>query len=459
MRGLPPPDPALRAVVVVPARDEQALVGRCLEALAAQVGLAPEEYEVILVLASCRDDTEGRARAVAAAHPGLRLHVVESPLAGAGPARAAGLDAACARLLAVGRPEGLVAGTDADSVPAPDWLRSRLDALEPRVTLEDERLARDLALAEWIERRSFRAADYTVEGLMAAKSVRVSAVLPSREVAATIGGVLDALRPLGEAGLLDEVVVVDADSRDGTVEAAAERGVRVEQESELMREFGPARGKGDAMWRALSATDGDVVVYLDTDTEDFDPAFAVGLLGPILTEPGIALVKGAFRRPFRRGEIVLPDEGGRVTELVARPLLNLLAPELAGFRQPLAGEVAARRDLLEAMPFPVGYGVETAMLMDACRLAGPMALAEVDLGTRQNRHQPLRSLTAMAYAVIVAGLTRGLGAGALEAFAPGPLALPGPEGLDLRSVPLEERPPMAGLREVSPARRPRSPRR
>jgi glucosyl-3-phosphoglycerate synthase len=187
------------------------------------------------------------------------------------------------------------------------------------------------------------------------------------------------------------------------------------------------------------------VMYLDTDTGDFDAAFAVGILGPLLHHPGIALVKGAYRRPFRLGEVVAPDQGGRVTELVARPLLNLFAPELAGFRQPLAGEVAARRELLEALPFPVGYGVETSMMIDAVRLTGIDALAQVDLGTRQNRHQPLRDLSAMAYAVMVAGLARALGPEALERLDPDALVLPGLEGPELRRVPIEERPPLRSL--------------
>ncbi len=323
----------------------------------------------------------------------------------------------------------------------------------------DLRPARDRALAEWVERRSFRGGDFAVADLVARKTVRVSVVLPSRRVAGTIGGVLDALAPLAEAGLLDELLVVDAASEDGTIDAAEARGVRVAQESEILAGFGPARGKGDAMWRGLAATEGDLVMYLDTDTEDFDPSFAVGLLGPLIADPDLALVKAAYRRPFRRGDQVTPDEGGRVTELVARPLLNLVAPELAGFRQPLAGEMAGRRDLLERLPFPVGYGVEIAMLMDAARAAGVGALAQVDLGTRQNRHQPLRDLTAMAYAVMVAGLRRAYGPDALDRFVPGPLALPGPEGPELRRVAVEERPPLVAVAGVSPAPRPRSRRR
>jgi glucosyl-3-phosphoglycerate synthase len=353
--------------------------------------------------------------------------------------RAALEDEALERSLArhgvpVARPLGVRATTSA-----------RLDGRAPRG------LARDLALSSWLSRRSYRRDDFALEDLLAAKAATVSAILPAREVAGTVGAVLDGLAPLRAAGLLDEVVVVDAASADGTAEVAAARGARVVQEDALLREHGPARGKGDAMWRGLSATSGDIVVFLDTDTQDFDPGFVAGLLGPLLTDPGVALVKAAFARPFRAGNAVVPHGGGRVTELLARPFLNLHVPELAGFAQPLAGEIAARRGLLEALPFPVGYGIEIAMLIDAAREVGVDALAQVWLGSRQNRHQPLRELSAMAYAVLVAASSRVLDPAVLDAAAPGPLALPCDERLEVRSVAVEERPPLASLRSARAA--------
>ena len=306
-------------------------------------------------------------------------------------------------------------------------------------------LERELSLRTWLERRSYRGRDFSLGELLAAKRETITILLPARNVAATIGGVLATLAPLLRAGLVDELVVVDAASGDGTAEIAARHGAAVLQESELMTEHGPALGKGDAMWRGLGATTGDIVLFIDTDTEDFDEVFALGMLGPLLTDPDVQFVKGSFRRPFRVGEVSVPDGGGRVTELVARPLLNLYVPELAGFSQPLAGETAGRRSLLETLSFPVGYGVEIAILIDTLRLVGIDAMAQVDLGTRQNRHQSLRALSAMAHAVLVAAMARVHGHDATWGHVPGPLALPKEGTLEVRQVPLEERPALRSL--------------
>lgn len=307
-------------------------------------------------------------------------------------------------------------------------------------------LERELSLRTWLERRSYDGRNFALDDLLRAKRETVSLVLPARDVAETIGPVLDALLPLRARGLVDELVVIDASSEDGTAEIAVARDVVVLQESELLAEHGPARGKGDAMWRGVSATTGDIVAFVDTDTEDFDEVFALGLLGPLLTEPEVQFVKGSFRRPFRVGEVKVPDGGGRVTELVARPLLNLHVPELAGFTQPLAGETAARRPLLESLSFPVGYGIEIGMMIDALRAVGIDAMAQVDLGTRQNRHQDLRALSAMAYAVLATASVRVHGRGTIESFAPGPLALPVDGSVEVRQVSLEERPALSSLR-------------
>jgi glucosyl-3-phosphoglycerate synthase len=317
--------------------------------------------------------------------------------------------------------------------------------VEPDARAERSALPGDDVEA-WLARRSYRARDFPLARVQAAKAASgtgVSVVLPAREVAETLEPILAELLPLRDAGVLDELVVIDAASRDGTAELAARAGATVVQENALAPEHGPARGKGDALWRSLTATSGDIVAFLDADTEQFDAGFALGLIGPLLQEPQLAFVKGAYGRPFRVGEQTLAEGGGRVTELVARPLLNLHVPALAGFAQPLAGEFAARRALLEALPFPVGYGVEIALLIDAYRHAGLDALAQVDLGTRLNRHQPLRALGAMAFAVVGA-VERRVGAARLASApdVPATLVRPRDGGLERVAVPLDERPPL-----------------
>lgn len=248
--------------------------------------------------------------------------------------------------------------------------------------------------------RRFHHSEFDAGRLLDRKTEAVTVVLPAREVADTIGQILERLQGLGP--LIDQIVVVDAASEDGTAEIAAAAGAEVHQESELMPEFGQALGKGDAMWRALRVVRGEIVLYLDSDTRDFSPHFATGMIGPLLCEPGVRFVKGFFRRPYLNPDGTQASaDGGRVTELAARPLLSAFYPELAGFVQPLAGEVAARRSLLERLPFATGYAVETAMLLHARdALGGTEPMAQVDLDVRLNRHQPLLELAPMAFAVL-----------------------------------------------------------
>jgi glucosyl-3-phosphoglycerate synthase len=532
----------LSSVVVVPARDEEATIGGCLRALAQQT-LAADEFEVLVVLDACRDATAEVARQ-AAADIGLAVHVLDGPGRGAGAARRAGMEWAAKRLLSAGRPDGLIACTDADSRPDPDWLERQLEhtrrgaqaiaglieldptdtatlpervllrrerdardrlgrvrltepeadhhhfagaslgitagayravgGLEPLPALEDagfaERLTQhgipilrpadvrvrtsaradgrvtrglsvDLEVSIWSERRRYRSHDFSLSRLARDKGqTTVTVVIPTKNCAEAIGGVLDrTVRPVVAAGLVDELLVIDAASQDGTAEIATRNGATVVQQDEIMSAVGPALGKGDAMWRALSITSGEVVCFLDGDTLDPDPSHLRGLLGPMLADASVRLVKGAFERPLQAGDRVLANEGGRVTELMARPLLNLHEPRLAGFAQPLAGEFAGRRELLEAIPFPVGYGVEIAILIDALRRSGLDALAECHLGSRQNRHQPLRALGEMAYAVLAA-VERRLGDG--RSVVGGGYLRPWEDGTVV-PVPVLERPALA----------------
>ena len=276
--------------------------------------------------------------------------------------------------------------------------------------------------------RTAHHAEFPEERVAAAKQATVSVLLPARDEAATIGPILEVLLPLRERGVLDQVVVLD-DSSDGTGGLAAALGAEVHDQSSLLPELGRVQGKGDAMWRGLSVAHGDVVCFLDADTQDLGAHFALGLVGPLLRDPEVQFVKGFYRRPLALGATRLPDGGGRVTELTARPLLARFFAELAGCHQPLAGEVAARRELLERLPFACGYAVDVALLIDAWREVGAEALAQVDLDARQNRHRPLAELGPMAADVLAAVLHRVEADGRL---------VPEPAG-----APYLERPPVA----------------
>jgi glucosyl-3-phosphoglycerate synthase len=273
------------------------------------------------------------------------------------------------------------------------------------------------------------------------RGLSVSVCLPARECARTAGEIVERLELLRHAGAIDEIVLVDAASEDGTASLAARAGARVYQEAQLLPEYGPVLGKGDAMWRAVSVLEGELICFLDADTERFSAHFVCGLLGPLLCEPGVSFVKGYYRRPFSAGQASLADGGGRVNHLLARPALALFYPELAAVRQPLAGEVAARRELLERLPFTTGYGVEVGMLIDAWRAVGLEGIAQVDLDEHRNRHQPLSALTGMAQTVLATIAVRMEREGRLSGLASA--AEPNGAGRS-PSVPVE-RPPLAGV--------------
>ena len=287
------------------------------------------------------------------------------------------------------------------------------------------------AAERWAKARSFHHSSYPAERIAAEREQRVTVCLPARECAQTVGEIVGALERLRAAGAIDEVLVIDAASADGTAAVAAGAGAIVRQEAELMPSLGPVLGKGDAMWRALSVIDSELVCFLDADTEGFSPHFATGLIGPLVCEPGVAFVKAFYRRPFTHGELHVPEGGGRVNHLMARPALALFYPELAGVLQPLAGEVAARRELLEGLPFATGYGVEVAMLIDVWRSVGLEGIAQVDLDEHRNRHQSLAALTPMAATVLATIAQRMEREGRLAAVGGAPLERP-----PLTSVPL-----------------------
>lgn len=253
----------------------------------------------------------------------------------------------------------------------------------------------------WLRERSFAHSDWTIPDLLAAKErsgSRVSVVIPAKNEEATVGdvvgGVVDQL--VRAAPLVDEVVVIDSDSRDSTAEAARQAGAVVHAAAKIRPDLGTHPGKGEAIWKALHVTSGDLLVFVDADLRLWGPHFVTGLLGPLLTDPRTLLVKGYYDRLLQRGGAAVSTEGGRVTELVARPVLDLWWPELAGVIQPLAGEWAVRRPLMESLSIPTGYGVEIATLIDTFQRHGLDAIAQVDLGARAHEHQKDHDLAVMA---------------------------------------------------------------
>jgi len=236
--------------------------------------------------------------------------------------------------------------------------------------------------------REFHLADLVAR--KAAVAARISVCLPARDEAATVGDVVAAIPD----ELVDEIVVIDDGSTDKTASVATAAGARVISTK-------PA-GKGDAMRRGLEETTGDIVVYLDADVRNFERHFVTGLVGPLLADDAIQFVKGWYARPTADG----PEGGGRVTELVAKPLLRMLFPAIPPIRQPLSGEVAARRPLLEKLTFAGGYAVDLALLLDAFAAVGSPAIAEVDLGVRVHRNRPLDQLAPQAEAILTAALER-----------------------------------------------------
>jgi glucosyl-3-phosphoglycerate synthase len=260
--------------------------------------------------------------------------------------------------------------------------------------------------------------------------------LPARDEAATIGPIIEAIRrDLVEAvGLVDEVLVVDDRSSDATQQVARDAGARVVSADEVLPELGPGSGKGEALYKSVAAATGDLIAWCDADIRDFAPHFVVGLVGPLLTRPEVSFVKGFYDRPVE-GEA---HGGGRVTELMARPAIAALFPHLSSIVQPLSGEYAGRRTLLERLPFVQGYGVDLGLLVDIADLEGPEAIAQVDLGLRRHRNRPLHQLGPQALAVLQTALSR---AGS-PATRPATLVRPDHEPVE---VGIGERPPLVGV--------------
>lgn len=312
---------------------------------------------------------------------------------------------------------------------------------EPQVLEDVER---------WLNTRSWSVDDRPLQKLIAEKrssNATVSVVLPALNEEETVGEIVAVIRRdlMLKVPLVDEIVVIDSGSTDRTSEVAAAAGARVVHRDDILPRIPAVPGKGEVLWRSLLVTSGDIVCFIDADLKEFSSDFVSGIVGPLLTDPGVDLVKAMYDRPLGQAA----GQGGRVTELMARPLLNMHWPQLAGFVQPLGGEYAARRSLLEQLPFPVGYGVELGMLIDALHLVGLDALAQVDVGVRKHRHQDGQALGRMSAAIYRTAQLR---------LARGHLIRPtltqferGEDGFEPRtySVDTEERPPMADIMEYA----------
>jgi glucosyl-3-phosphoglycerate synthase len=286
--------------------------------------------------------------------------------------------------------------------------------------------------------RSLHHRDYPVERLLAAKAgTTVSVCLPARNEEATVGAIVEVLhRELLRTGVVDEIVVLDDHSTDATALVAGAAGATVVDAREVLVDAGLGHGKGEVLWKSLLVTGGDVIVWCDADLRDFDARFVTGVLGPLLCDPGTDMAKGFYARPEHDG-----TGGGRVTELVARPLVSLLFPELATLHQPLSGEYGGRREILERLPFVEGYGVEIGLCIDYVRRYGTGGLVQVDLDVRHHRNRSLEDLGPQAMAVMQTILRR-----VDRDLVPAVAELLRPDGTAVE-VDVAERPPMVEVAE------------
>jgi glucosyl-3-phosphoglycerate synthase len=270
----------------------------------------------------------------------------------------------------------------------------------------------DIDTWEWFGDRTFHHSQFEPPARLRAAKERlgltVSVCLPTRNEAATVGGIVRNLRRnLQERSrLVDEIVVMDAGSGDDTVAIAQAEGAKVFFEHDVLPGEGPGSGKGEALWKSLHTCEGDLVCWVDADIRNFHARFVYGLLGPLLLHPEIQYVKAFYDRPIRERNALRATGGGRVTELLARPLINLLWPELAGIVQPLSGEYAGRRETLEQVPFFSGYGVELGLLVDIAARFGVDAIAQVDLDRRVHRNQDMQALGRMSFGILQAAFLR-----------------------------------------------------
>lgn len=316
------------------------------------------------------------------------------------------------------------------------------------------------AVDRWFAENTFSSSEFeTLHELVALKrqqGVTISLGLPTLDEEETIGDIIRILQRtlVEEVPLLDEIVLIDSNSQDRTRDIAREHGLPVYIHQEILPQYGVFAGKGEALWKSLYVLKGDIIAWTDTDIRNFHPRFVYGIVGPLLRQPRLVYNKGFYRRPLQQGMSLSSEGGGRVTELTARPLLNLFYPDLSGMLQPLSGEYAGRRAALEQVPFFTGYGVETGLLIDLLEQHGLDALAQVDLQQRIHRNQGLQPLSKMAFAIIQVILQRMEEQEHVQLMRPANQSMKlihyvEDEGfqLEVREIRDHERPPMATIPE------------
>jgi glucosyl-3-phosphoglycerate synthase len=333
--------------------------------------------------------------------------------------------------------------------------------------LQSERMGQtaiSVLVDKWFAENTFHADEFTdLDQLLALKrqqGVTISVAMPALNEEVTVGNVIHTIKSalMDDVQLLDEIVLMDSDSVDATRVIASELGVPVYIHQQTLPNYGARRGKGEALWKSLYTTQGDILIWIDTDIANIHPRFVYGLLGPLLVNPRLQFVKGFYRRPLRVGDRIQAGGGGRVTELTARPLLNLFYPELSGIIQPLSGEYGGRRKALECLPFSSGYGVEIGLLIDMMEIYGLNAIAQVDLLERVHHNQLLESLSKMSFAIIqtvMRKMERRFGRNFLEEVNKTMKLIhyeAGRFSLDIEEIAELERPPMIDLPEYQEKR-------
>ncbi|HEY7590582.1 MAG TPA: glucosyl-3-phosphoglycerate synthase [Candidatus Limnocylindrales bacterium] len=293
-----------------------------------------------------------------------------------------------------------------------EQLAQRAETLAAADRAAEEARAVPARVERWFGESNFHHGEFAdlhrLVQLKEKQGLTISLVLPTLNEEETIGPIVRraAREMVDRLPLLDEILVVDSASADRTREIAEAEGARVVQHPDILPRYGSFRGKGEGLWKSVFETSGDIIVWADTDVRNWHPRFVYGTLGPLLHEPRLQYVKGYYQRPIVEGGVLKEGGGGRVTELVARPLINLFYPELSGLIQPLAGEYAGRRALLEAIPFFTGYAVEIGHLIDVAERVGIEGLGQVDLERRVHRNQELEGLSRMSFVILQAVMKR-----------------------------------------------------